>query len=127
MISVSKRIFLADLGLNQNEMMLGVTPSAKHHSLLASYLLNLRRGPPAVRNMILADLRSFLDLGAQQRAADLFVVLRLFLSDHPEAMLIECPQERRDRRGTRCERTKRISARAKSPPNCTVRLRAWIR
>jgi hypothetical protein len=35
--------------------------------------------------MIVADIRAALDLGALNRAADLLVVLRLFLSDHPEA------------------------------------------
>jgi hypothetical protein len=31
------------------------------------------------------DLRIFLDLGASRRAADLLIVLRLFLSDYPDA------------------------------------------
>jgi hypothetical protein len=35
--------------------------------------------------MIVADIRVALDLGALNRAADLLVVLRVFLSDHPEA------------------------------------------
>lgn len=72
-------------GLDSNETLLGVSPSAGHHSLLSSYLLNLSRGPAAVRDMIVADLRCWLDLGAPQRAADLLVVLRLFLSDYPQA------------------------------------------
>lgn len=71
-------------GLASNELFLGVVPSAKHASLLASYLLNMRRGAEVVRDMILADLRACIDLGATRRAADLLVVLRLYLSDYPE-------------------------------------------
>jgi hypothetical protein len=76
---------MAVAGLASNETILGVDPCAKHHSLLASYLFNFERGPAAVRNMIIADLRSFLELGASRRAADLLIVLRLFFSKHPEA------------------------------------------
>ncbi len=35
--------------------------------------------------MILGDFWGFMELGAQERAADLFHVLRLFLSDYPDA------------------------------------------
>ncbi len=76
-------------GLASNEMILGVTPSAKHRSLLSSYLLNLERGPVAVREMIIADLRRFRELGALQPSADLLLVLRLFLTDHPEARCVQ--------------------------------------
>ena len=72
-------------GLAPNELILGVTPSSRHHSLLASYLFNRERSPAALRDMIISDIRSFLDLGAKQRAADLLIVLRLFLSDYPRA------------------------------------------
>jgi hypothetical protein len=72
-------------GLAPNEMILGVTPSSRHHSLFASYLLNGERSPAAIRDMIICDLRSFLELGAKQRAADLLIVLRLLLSDYPQA------------------------------------------
>lgn len=93
MITVTQCAALA--GLASSEMVLGVTPSAKHHSLLASYLLNLGRGLVAVRTMIVSDLRSFLDLGASRRAADLLIVLRFFLSKHPEAGCIPLRPERR--------------------------------
>ena len=69
-------------GLASDEMFLGMTPSAKHYSLLSSYLVNLSRGPVAVRSMIVADLRTILDLGASRQAADLLIVLRLFLSEY---------------------------------------------
>jgi hypothetical protein len=38
-----------------------------------------------VRDMIVADLRCFLDLGSRRQAADALPVLRSFLSDHPDA------------------------------------------
>lgn len=37
--------------LAPNEIVLRSTPSAKHRSLLASYLLNLKRGPESVRDI----------------------------------------------------------------------------
>ena len=83
MISVSQCAAYA--GLASSELLIGRPPSAKHHSLLASYVINLERGGIAVRNMIRADLRAFLDLGARERAADLLLVLRLFLSKYPAA------------------------------------------
>ncbi len=75
-------------GLAPSEMILGANPSAAHHSLLSSYVLNLGRGPKAVCKMIVADIRASLDLGASNRAAELLIVLRRFLSDHPEARLV---------------------------------------
>lgn len=83
MISVSQCAAYAELA--SSELFIGMPPSAKHHSLLASYLFNLKRGSIAVRNMICADLRASLDLGAHQRAADILLVLRLFLSKYPAA------------------------------------------
>jgi len=74
-------------GLAPNEMFLGAAPSARHHSLLSSYRLNLWRGPKVVCGLIVSDIRTFLDLGASKRAADLLLVLREFLSDYPEASL----------------------------------------
>lgn len=50
--------------LAPNEIVLGPTPSAKHHLLLTSYLLNLKRGPEVVRDIMVSDLRRWLDLGA---------------------------------------------------------------
>jgi hypothetical protein len=83
MISVAQCAALA--GLDSHDMVLGVTLSAKHQSLLSSYLFNLERGPMAVRDMIVADMRRFRELGALQRAADLLLVLRLFLTNYPDA------------------------------------------
>ncbi len=72
-------------GLLSNEMVVGPVPSPKHRARLSGYLLNLKWGEATVREMIVADIRAALDLGALIRAADLLVVLRLFLSDQPEA------------------------------------------
>jgi hypothetical protein len=76
----------ASAELAPNEIVLG--PSAKHRSLLASYLLNLKRGPEGVRDMMVSDLRCWLDLGVVQQAADSLIVLRQYLSDYPEARLM---------------------------------------
>lgn len=73
-----------DAAPTSNEVMSGVRPSAQHDALLASYLLGLGRGPSAVRNLIVADLDGFLDLGLKRRAADQLVVLRAFLARFPE-------------------------------------------
>jgi len=72
-------------GLVSNEVVMGAVPSAKHRARLAGYLLNLKWGQATVREMIVADIRAALDLGALNRAGDLLVVLRLFLSEHPDA------------------------------------------
>ena len=72
-------------GLLSNEMVVGPAPSSKHRARLTGYLLNLKWGQTTVREMIVADIRAALDLGAINRAADLLVVLRLFLSEHPDA------------------------------------------
>lgn len=93
MISVSE--CAAHAGLASNELVLGAVPSEKHRSLLSSYLLNAHRGLEAVRAMIVADLRSFLDLGVPARAADLLIVLRMLLTDHPQACRANRPAVRR--------------------------------
>ena len=71
-------------GVDSNEFMTDVTPSAAYASLHASYLLLQKRGWATVRNLIVADIRAALDLGASKRATDLLMVLRMFLFEHPE-------------------------------------------
>lgn len=61
--------------------------SARQQALLFSYLLNLWRGPEVVRQMMVHDFRSCVDLGASTRATDLLFVLQQFLSVYPEARL----------------------------------------
>ncbi len=71
-------------GVESNEFMTDVTPSAAYASLRASYLLLQKRGWATVRNLIVADIRAALDLGALRRATDLLMVLRMILFEHPE-------------------------------------------
>jgi hypothetical protein len=76
----------AATGFATNDFFLGVTPSCRHRSLLDGYLANMGRGPEAIRDMMIADLRRWTQLGANARAADLLVVLRQFLSEYPQAV-----------------------------------------
>lgn len=84
-------------GLASGEIILGATPCNTHRVLLSSYLLNLWRGPKAVRKMIVADVRLSLDLGMIKHAADLLLILRRFLSDYPEFRLAHRSCEGADR------------------------------
>ena len=67
-------------GIAPAELPLPVDLEPKHKSLLESYRLNLRRGEQAVCRMIVGDFWRFMELGAKSRAADQFLVLRLFVS-----------------------------------------------
>jgi len=62
----------------------GSAPSKAHERTLASYLLNRHRGAAAVRDILVADIRGFVDLGQSRAAADLMVVLRMLLAQWPE-------------------------------------------
>ena len=88
-LSIRLKLLLAQRSClaRPGETLLGITPSPKHRVLLSAYVLNLWRGPEIVRSMIVTDIRSCLDLGMRNQAADLFIVLRKFLSDYPEARL----------------------------------------
>jgi hypothetical protein len=50
------------------------SPSAAQASLHASYLLLQKIGWGAVRDLMVADIRAALDLGASKRATDLLMV-----------------------------------------------------
>jgi hypothetical protein len=78
-------------GLRSEEIIVGAAETEALHATLRSYLSNLWRGSDVVRDLIVADLRTALDLGVQDRAADLLLVLRLFLTDHADAALAPCP------------------------------------
>ncbi len=82
-VTISECIAIADL------VSISVFPDgvlrAEHETLLASYRSNLWRGPSTVADMIMHDIRCFLDLGIMQRAKNLAVVLWLFLSEYPQA------------------------------------------
>lgn len=56
-----------------------VTPA--HRTLLVSYRMNAQRGEESARNLILRDMRNFMDLGALDRATDLLIVLALFMRE----------------------------------------------
>jgi len=90
MISVELCAEFAELAAH--ELPLCALPSERHGLLLESYRINLKRGKATVCKMILADLRRFMDLGACERAADLLVVYRLFLSGcaSPECFTAKC-------------------------------------
>lgn len=70
-------------GLSAHEVVLGVLPSEKHERLLASYMLNIVKGERFVFEMIVADVRGFIDLGVLDYAGDAFIVLRRFLDSRP--------------------------------------------
>ena len=72
-------------GIAPHELALCAVPSARHKSLLTSYLFNIERGEHAVCQMMIDDFWNFRELGAEERAADVFYVLRLFLSAYPRA------------------------------------------
>jgi hypothetical protein len=72
-------------GIASHELTLCAITSARHKTLLMSYLLNLNRGERAMCCMIIGDFWRLMELGAEERAADAFHVLRLFLSAYPRA------------------------------------------
>ena len=65
-------------GLRGHELVLGVSPSDKHHRMLARY----RRAVSldAARGRVVADIRNAVEIGASRRAADLLIVLRWLLA-----------------------------------------------
>jgi len=54
-------------------------------SALADYLLKRPHGGEAIRKMIIDDIHSALDTGRVKHAQQLFMALRHFLDEHPEA------------------------------------------
>jgi hypothetical protein len=82
------------IALTSNELTLSASVTPMHRSLLASYRINAHRGEDSARDLIVRDLRSFLDLGALERATDLLIVLALFI-----------------RESTRCERRLMLATR----------------
>jgi len=86
----------AQMGFLEEEFTRGVSPSARRRSLLDSYLMNMRHGPAVIHEMMIADLRRWIDLGALSRAADVAIVLRQFVSDYPQVAFPLGPVDRRD-------------------------------
>jgi hypothetical protein len=52
---------------------------------LANYLLKQPHGGDVIREMIVDDIHQALDAGHVRHAAELFMALRHFLDQHPEA------------------------------------------
>jgi len=52
---------------------------------LADYLLKQPHGGEAIRTMIVEDIHKALDEGKVKHAQELFMALRHFLNEHPEA------------------------------------------
>ena len=73
-------------GLSSNEMLVGVVPARKHERLLESYHFNTGVGAGRLSARICFDIRTALQMGAPEQAADLLVVLRLFLAQNEEAV-----------------------------------------
>ena len=75
-------------GFDENE----VAAIAEHEHIpeiaaaaLASYLLKQPHGGEAIRTMIVDDIRKALDEGHIKHAAELFMAMRHFLEQHPDA------------------------------------------
>jgi hypothetical protein len=99
-------------GLNIDELIVGVAPTARHYALLNSYLLNMHRGAASVRRMMICDMRGYLDIGAHRCAADLLVVLRLFLSRRRTA----APRKALNRTAVGLDRARSSQSRSPPPP-----------
>ncbi|HEY8162752.1 MAG: hypothetical protein ACR650_07435 [Methylocystis sp.] len=69
------------VAIASNEITLSASVTPMHRTLLASYRMNAHRGEESTRDLILSDLRSFLDLGALERATDVMIVLALFMKE----------------------------------------------
>jgi hypothetical protein len=82
MITLTRCAKLVKLDLDA--LVVGLAPHARHHALLRSYLFSEHRGYAKVLGMMIRDLRGCLDSGADPCAADLVIVLRLFLSRRHE-------------------------------------------
>lgn len=86
MISLEDCIALC--GLDEDQ----VAAISKHEHIpdiasaaLANYLLKQPHGSETIRTMIIDDIHIALDAGHVRHAAELFMALRHFLEQHPEA------------------------------------------
>jgi len=85
---ISREDCIAMCGLNEDE----VAALSEHEHIpeiaataLANYLLHQPHGSEKIRSMIIDDIHKALDEGRVKHAAELFMALRHFLSEHPEA------------------------------------------
>jgi hypothetical protein len=72
-------------GLNHKEMLVGVIPSSKHEQLLEKYNLDRPGDDENACSMIVTDIREALRQDDPIHAADLLLVLRLFLAEREQA------------------------------------------
>ena len=87
-MTVSLEDCIALCGLDEEE----VAAISEHEHIpeiaaaaLASYLLHQPHGIETIRTMIIDDIRTALDAGRNQHAAELVMALRHFLEQHPDA------------------------------------------
>ncbi len=66
--------------IGEHEHLEGISAAAK-----AEYLMHLPKGPQEVQKMICDDIREALHADNVAHAKELFVTLRHFMADHPEA------------------------------------------
>jgi hypothetical protein len=85
---VSLEDCIAFCGLNEDE----VAAISEHEHIpeiaataLADYLLKQPHGGETIRTMIIDDIHGALDAGRVKHAQELFMALRHFLDQHPEA------------------------------------------
>jgi len=85
---ISRDDCIAMCGLDEDE----IAALSEHEHIpemaataLASYLLHAPHGSETIRGMITDDIHKALDDGRVEHAAALFMALRHFLSEHPEA------------------------------------------
>jgi hypothetical protein len=87
---ISKEDCIAFSGLSEGE----VEALSEHEHIpeiaaaaLADYLLHQPHGSEKIRAMIVDDIHKALDVGRIKHAGELFMALRHFLSEHPEARM----------------------------------------
>lgn len=85
---ISKDDMIGMCGLDPDE----VEAIAEHEHIpevaaaaLADYLLHMSKGADTIRDMLVEDLRGALDDDDHVHARRLFMALRHFLNEHPEA------------------------------------------
>jgi hypothetical protein len=85
---ISREDCIALCGLDEDE----VAALSEHEHIpeiaataLANYLLRQPHGGETIRGMIIDDIHKALDAGRVKHASELFMALRHFLSEHPEA------------------------------------------
>lgn len=85
---ISKEDCIGMCGLEAEE----VAAIAEHEHIpdiaaaaFANYLLHVAGGPERIRVMMVDDIRKALDEGRLDHASELFMALRHFLDQHPEA------------------------------------------